>query len=98
MLPEGRYLSCAFAVSPDAGGQTRALLLRNRILAARGGVRPTLLTFNAAPDYPRRREVLLERGLLTEAIELVNIYDHYRELDWDDEPGERPLAGLRRVA
>jgi poly(glycerol-phosphate) alpha-glucosyltransferase len=50
MLPEGRYLSCAFAVSPDAGGQTRALLLRNRILAARGGVRPTLLTFNAAPD------------------------------------------------
>ena len=39
-LPEGRYLSCALRVSLDAGGQTRALLMRNRFLASEGGVRP----------------------------------------------------------
>jgi hypothetical protein len=43
-LPEGRYLSCAWRVMTDAGGQTRALLLRNRILALGGGVRPDVLT------------------------------------------------------
>ena len=52
-LPEGRYLSCAFGVSPDAMGQTRALLMRNRFLACEAGVRPTVLAFGAAPDYER---------------------------------------------
>ena len=30
-LPTGRYLSCPIDLSPDAGGQTRAMLMRNRI-------------------------------------------------------------------
>jgi poly(glycerol-phosphate) alpha-glucosyltransferase len=99
-LPQGRYLSCAFGVSPDAMGQTRALLMRNRFLASEGGVRPTVLAFNDAPDYDERRQVLLERGLLSEHVSLVNIYDHYREHGWGDaEPGGEleDLSG-RRVA
>ena len=99
-LPSGRYLSCAFGVSPDAAGQTRALLMRNRFLASEGGVRPSVLAFGGAPDYDERRRVLLERGLLSEHVELLNIYDHYREHGWGDEPptGE-PLPDLsaRRV-
>jgi poly(glycerol-phosphate) alpha-glucosyltransferase len=83
-LPQGRYLSCAFGVSPDAMGQTRALLMRNRFLASEGGVRPTVLAFNDAPDYPERGRVLLERGLLSEHVSLLNIYDHYRERGWDE--------------
>ena len=78
-LPAGRYLSCAFGVSADAMGQTRALLMRNRFLASEAGVGPTVLAFSPAPDYDERREVLLERGLMSEHESLLNIYDHYRE-------------------
>ena len=99
-LPEGRYLSCAFGVSPDAMGQTRALLMRNRFLAREGGVRPTVLAFGAYPDYEERRRVLLERGLMSEHESLLNIYDHYREHGWGAaEPGgELEDLGRRRVA
>ena len=90
-LPEGRYLSCAFAVPAHAGGQTRALLMRNRILARDGGVRPEVLTLGAAPDNARRRESLLEQGLLLEEIPLRNIYEHYREHGWGESgPGAEP--------
>ncbi len=100
-LPQGRYLSCAFAVDADAMGQTRALLMRNRFLAREAGVRPTVLAFGAAPDYEERRRVLLERGLLSEHVSLLCIYDHYREHGWGDaEPaGElEDLLGGRKVA
>lgn len=83
-LPPGRYLSCTIDVSPDYGGQTRALLMRNRILA-REGRDPTVLTLNAANDYADRRRICLERGLLLPGMPLLNIYEHYRERDWDEE-------------
>ena len=95
MLPQGRYLSCTFGVSPDMAGQTRALLMRNRFLAGEGGVRPTVLALGGAPDYEERRQVLLERGLLSEHVGLLNIYDHYREHGWGDaEPGGEPRPDL----
>ena len=99
-LPEGRYLSCAFAVSADAMGQTRALLMRNRFLAREAGVRPTVLAFGASPDYDERRRVLLERGLLSEHVSLLCIYDHYREHGWGDAAPEGELEDLsaRKVA
>jgi poly(glycerol-phosphate) alpha-glucosyltransferase len=94
-MPDGRYLSCALAVTTDSGGQTRALLMRNRIFALEGGVRPDVLTFGAAPDYDERRETLLERGLLVEPIRLLNIYEHYRDRGWGArEPTGRQLADL----
>jgi len=88
-MPQGRYLSCALSVPTDSGGQTRALLMRNRIFALEGGVRPDVLTFGAAADYDKRRQTLLERGLLTEQIELLNIYEHYRERGWG---GQEPIG------
>lgn len=99
-LPEGRYLSCAFGVDADSMGQTRALLMRNRFLASEAGVRPTVLAFGAAPDYDERRRVLLERGLLSEHVSLLNIYDHYREHGWGDAGpgGELEDLSARRVA
>jgi len=96
-LPPGRYLSCAFRVSPDAGGQTRALLMRNRTLATLGGVRPDVLTFGAATDHDERRATLLERGLLIEPVGLLNIYEHFRERGWGDRPATgEPLPDLSR--
>ena len=93
-LPAGRYLSCAFGVSPDAAGQTRALLMRNRFLAAEGGVRPDILALGPTPDHEQRREILLERGLLTEQLGYRNIYEHYREHGWAEEEPTAELADL----
>ena len=96
-LPEGRYLSCAWRVMTDAGGQTRALLLRNRILALGGGVRPDVLTLGAAPDYPERRAILREQGLLIDELSLHNIYEHYRDHGWgDQEPTGAELEDIAR--
>jgi poly(glycerol-phosphate) alpha-glucosyltransferase len=93
-LPQGRYLSCTLRVTAESGGQTRALLLRNRILAE-AGVRPHVLTLGAAPDLPERRQALLDRGLLLESMELLNIYEHYEAHGWGEEaPGAEPLADL----
>jgi len=94
-LPAGRYLSCAFRVSPDAGGQTRAMLARNRSLATLGGVRPDVLTFGAARDHDERRAQLLARGLLIESVGMLNLYEHFREHGWGEEPsGGAPLPDL----
>ena len=46
-LPSGRYLTVAYQVHPEAGGQTRAMLMRTRILAQQGGVRPEVLALGA---------------------------------------------------
>ena len=93
-LPPGRYLTCAYQVHPEAGGQTRAMLMRNRILALEGGVRPEVLTLGPAPDAGARRAALLEQGALIEQIATRNLYDHYRERGWGDEPPGEPLPDL----
>src|SRR3712207_3696575 len=80
-LPTGRYLSCALRVAPDAGGQTRALLLRNRFFAE-AGARPELITLGAAVDLAERERELRERGLLHEGVRTRNIYEHFREHGW----------------
>jgi poly(glycerol-phosphate) alpha-glucosyltransferase len=83
-LPAGRYLNCPIDLSPDAGGQTRAMLMRNRIFVTEAGVAPVVATFNARTDLAERRAVLLERGMLLPEISTPNIYDHYRHHPWDD--------------
>lgn len=94
-LPEGRYLSLAFRVTADSGGQTRALLMRNRILASEGGVRPDVLTLGPAPDYERRRGILREQGQLAGGVGLLNIYEHFRDHGWGDQaPTGEELADL----
>jgi poly(glycerol-phosphate) alpha-glucosyltransferase len=96
-LPSGRYMSCAFALPPDAGGQTRALLMRNRIFALEGGVRPELLTLGAQPDHGERCERLRERGLLLDDMPVFNIFEHYRDHGWsDDGKPARELEDLGR--
>ena len=81
-MPRGRYLTCALDVNPDAGGQMRALLMRNRILAREAAISPAVLTFRPLPDYAERRGELVTRGLLLPEIPLLNVFDHYRENDW----------------
>jgi poly(glycerol-phosphate) alpha-glucosyltransferase len=96
-LPGGRYLSCTAFFQTDAGGQTRAMLMRNNALVRESGVTPEILSFAPAPNYPQRREILLERGLLEDAVVHRNIFDHYREHPWRAADGTgRPLEDLGR--
>jgi poly(glycerol-phosphate) alpha-glucosyltransferase len=91
-LPTGRYLNCPIDLSPDAGGQTRAMLMRNRIFVTEGGIAPVVATFNARTDIDERRRVLLERGMLLPEISTPNIYEHYRTHGWEEESA-RPDEG-----
>ena len=96
-LPSGRYLNCPIDLSPDAGGQTRAMLMRNRIFVTEAGIHPVVATFNARTDLEERRRVLLERGMLLPEISTPNIYEHYRLNGWgeelhDPDDGGAPVA------
>lgn len=95
-LPPARYLTCTWGVKADAGGQTRAMLMRNRMVHG-AGIMPRILSFVPVPDIERRREELFDRGLMLPGTQLDSIYDHYRELGWpDEEPSGESLVDLRK--
>ena len=86
-MPPGRYLSLSGMIRAGTGGQTRALLMRNRLFTQRAGVETTLVTFDASPVYPEVRRGLEEQGQLVPGMQLLNIYEWYREQQPPD--GER---------
>lgn len=93
-LPSGEYFTCTWEVKPNGGGQTRALLMRNRMVR-QAGHRPWILSFIPVPDLDERRAALLESGQLVPGMTLQSIYDHYREHDWAGaEPTGRQLPDL----
>ena len=53
-----------------------------------------MLALGPVPDSGRRRAGLLEQGALSEGIVTRNLYDHYREHGWGDEPPGEPLPDL----
>lgn len=85
-LPEGQYFSLSGMITAGTGGQTRALLMRNRLLAQRAGIAPTLLTFDSVQHYPRIRAALRENGQLVDPMRLLNIFEWFRENDVDHLP------------
>ena len=58
--------------------------MRNRLLAEKAGIEPTLVTFDSTPHYPQTREALREQRLLVDPMRLLNIFEWYREHDVDD--------------
>lgn len=101
-LPAGRYLSLTPRILPDAGGQTRAILLRNRIFTTAGS-QAAVLTVSATAEHGARGELLTERGLLLPGTGWLNLFEHYRGTDWADAgydlapPEELPPAPGRLV-
>src|SRR5690242_19998641 len=79
VLPDGLYLSVTGRVIPNSGGQTRALLLRNRLFAQHANIKPVLLSFDDTPHYPAIRETLLEQGQLLDSMRLLNSYEWHRD-------------------
>ncbi|MEO7350560.1 MAG: hypothetical protein ABIR34_04590, partial [Marmoricola sp.] len=83
-FPVGRYFSTPMDIGVEYGGQTRALLFRNRIFVSEGGLRPAVLTFTPRVDWDERRQAMHEGGMLVPAITTPNLYDHYREWGWPE--------------
>ncbi len=79
------YLSLSGTIRAGTGGQTRALLMRNRLFTEHAGVGTTIVTFDTAPVYPSVREALTARQELVDGMRLLNIYEWYRCQDLDDE-------------
>jgi len=97
-IPAGRYLTCTWVVRIDSGGQTKALLMRNRLLHE-AGVQPWILSFVPIRNLTEVRQALLEKGQLLPGTRLEGIYDYYRERGWSgEESAESPLAGLGKHA
>ena len=86
-FPAGKYLTAPIDIPLNSGGQTHALLRRNRLFVTEAGISPTVLTFAAYKDFAGRREELLERGLLLPEIGTANIYEYYREHGWGETAG-----------
>lgn len=94
-MPAGQYFSLSGLITPGTGGQTRALLMRNRLFAQRAGIEPILLTFDPTPHYPQVRESLREQGQLVDPMRLLNIFEWHRDQDIDQmEPTGGPLPEL----
>ena len=86
-MPEGRYFSLSGAIRAGTGGQTRALLMRSRLLTQKAGVEPTILTSDPAPVYPEVRAALEQQGQLVPGMQLLNLYEWCRNHDgFDGEP------------
>jgi poly(glycerol-phosphate) alpha-glucosyltransferase len=83
-MPEGKYFSLSQMVRATSGGQTRALLMRNRLLAQRSGIEPTIVTFDGWSRYAQIRAELREQGQLVDPMRLLNIFEWYRDHGVDD--------------
>lgn len=96
-LPPGRYVTCTWEVKPDAGGQTRAMLMRNRMIHQAGSM-PTILSFVPVPNLEQRRSTLFDQRQLLPGTRLESIYDYYRERGWSDaDPSAESLDDLGKA-
>ncbi|MCX6401921.1 MAG: glycosyltransferase [Propionibacteriales bacterium] len=92
-MPDGVYLTLTDEVRASAGGQTRAMIMRNRLITRHTGIPTTVLTVESKPIYPEQRAGLVEQGVLIDGMRLLNIYEWYREQTIPDvEPTEEARA------
>lgn len=86
-----------WGIPDEYGGMTAALLHRSRAFRRAAGVHVDVVTFDERPDYPAVRERLRERGALCDGIWILNIYEHFRDVDRDAVPGVRQPGAMRRA-
>lgn len=101
-FPQGRYLSATGVARANSGGQTRALLMRSRLISAATGRPVDVLCFDPSRGYDRVRAEWWRDGLLSDGMQLLNIFEHYRTAGWGDDRGSgkglAELPGLQAVA
>lgn len=77
-LPAGRHFAVTWSIPDDFGGMTEAIFRRSRAFHDLGGQRVDLLTFDRRTDYPIVERQLRERGVVTDGIRVINLYDWLR--------------------
>jgi poly(glycerol-phosphate) alpha-glucosyltransferase len=87
IFPSGRYLSASGIVRANTGGQTRAMLMRSRVIGAATGRPVDVLCFDPSSRYDAIRAELHGQGLLAPDMRLLNIFEHYRDVGWGEAVG-----------
>lgn len=95
-LPAVRHLAITWGIPDEYGGMTAALLHRSRAFHRAAGADVDVVTFDERPDYPAVRERLRERGALCDGIRIVNIYEHFRDVDREAVPSLPEPGRMRR--
>ena len=93
-MPTGVYLTLTDSVREHAGGQTRAMIMRNRLITRHTGTPTTVLTVESKPVYPAVRASLEEQGQLIDGMRLLNVYEWYRDQPLPDEEPDDGALGL----
>ena len=93
-MPTGAYLTLTDSVRAHAGGQTRAMIMRNRLITRHTGIPTTVLTVESEPVYPEVRDSLVEQGQLIDGMRLLNAFEWYRDQRLPDEDPDETALGL----
>lgn len=77
----GRHVALTGDVPAGFGGLTTALLQRSRLLAEHTDLPCEVLTVSHQPGLPDVRRDLADRGLLTDGVRLLNLWEELARLD-----------------
>ncbi|WP_166983702.1 glycosyltransferase [Paramicrobacterium fandaimingii] len=91
-FPRGRQFALTWGIPQHFGGMTAAMLHRSRAFVREGGVSLTVLTLDDRSDYPELEWKLRADGELSDEMQLLNIWDWFRE------NGVKPKTGNHRPA
>lgn len=91
-MPAGTYVSVIGSIRPGAGGQTRVLLMRHRLLGTERGIDVPILTYNPTPSYHDVRASLRRDGLLLPGSRVLNMHEDLRDRDLSGLPATESVA------
>lgn len=77
-------------IRAGTGGQTRAVIGRNRLFTQLTGQPTNLITIDDDPRYRTVRETFTASGELIEGMQLLNLFEWYRDRDLP--PDTKPIA------
>ncbi|QXQ08935.1 glycosyltransferase [Paeniglutamicibacter sp. Y32M11] len=77
-LPQGDYYMITMQIADSFGGLTAAMLERAKTFVEIGGVKATILTFDARPSYEVVRERMLREQRITPAVAILNLHESLR--------------------
>lgn len=82
-LPDTKYFMVMWRIPEKFGGMTSMCLKRARNMRTYAGVHAPILSFDTKPDYEASIASLVERGYLTDDMEVINIFEYYRHSPMD---------------